>query len=142
MVSCVVNVLLAMMNRVVSGVQLLQDLRYVGAVDVGDKVDLGPDGERLESLRDHERPEVGASNADVDNVRDALAGETFPLAADDSPTEVLHVVQHSVDTGHHVLTADHDGSIRPVPESYMQDCPVFCEVNLLSGKHSVSRLLD
>ena len=95
------------------GVQLLQDLRYVGAVDVGDEVDLGPDGERLESLRDHERPEVGASNADVDNICDALAGETFPLAADDSPAEVLHVVQHSVDTGHHVVTADHDGSIRP-----------------------------
>ena len=39
-------------------IALLERLRHVGAVDVGDEVDVGSDAERLQGLRDHQGPEV------------------------------------------------------------------------------------
>ena len=64
------------------GVEVAHGLGEVGAVDVGDEA------ERqiavavvLERLVGHHRAEVGAADADVDDVADALAGVALPLAA-------------------------------------------------------------
>ncbi len=70
-VSCVVKVLEATMNRVVSGLSFLQRLGDVRAVDVGDEVDVQTGlAVGLERLGGHDRPEVGAADADVDDVGD------------------------------------------------------------------------
>ena len=39
-------------------IALFEGLRHVGAVDVGDEVDIGSNAERLQCLRGHQRPEV------------------------------------------------------------------------------------
>ncbi len=51
----------------------------------------------LERLVGHHRPEVGAADADVDDVADALAGVALPRAAADAVGEVGHLVEHGVD---------------------------------------------
>ena len=70
-VSCVVNVLEATMNSVVSGSQPLERLGDVRAVDVGDEVDAQAGlAVGLQRLGHHDRAEVGAADADVDDVGD------------------------------------------------------------------------
>jgi hypothetical protein len=66
------------------GRERFQRLGDVGAVDVGDEMGVqallrvG-----LERLGDHDRPEVGAADADVDEVGDRLAGVALPFAGAD-----------------------------------------------------------
>ena len=64
----------------------------------------------LQRLVGHHRPEVGAADADVDDVADALAGVALPLAAAHALGERRHLVEHGVDLGHDVLAVDHDRS--------------------------------
>ena len=51
----------------------------------------------------HHRAEVGAADADVDDVADRLAGVAGPRAAADALGEVGHPVEHLVDLGDDVL---------------------------------------
>ena len=47
-------------------------------------------------------------------------------------TEVLHMVENFVHRGHHVLSINNHWHIAPVPQSNMENCTVFGEVDLLS----------
>ena len=72
-VSCVVNVLEAMMKSVVSGSSFLSGLDDVRAVDVGDEVRAQPRlPVGLKRLGGHDGAEVGAADADVHDVGDRL----------------------------------------------------------------------
>ena len=67
------------------GVEVADGFDEVGAIDVGDEAE----GEValavvLQRLVGHDRAEVGAADADVDDVADALAGVSLPLAAADA----------------------------------------------------------
>ena len=80
-VSAVVNVFDATMNRVCSGSDLTEHIDDVGGIDIGDemtgdvRVAVG-----AQCLIRHRRTQVRATNADVDNVRDSLAGGS-PMGA-------------------------------------------------------------
>ena len=63
-------------------VQRLQRLGQVGAVDVGDEVDIGAGLVGLQGLGDHEGAEVGAADPDVDHIRDGFARVACPRAGD------------------------------------------------------------
>ena len=74
MVSWVVKVFEATMNSVRSG-RAAQRVGEVRAVDVGDEVRrAGPALIGLQRLADHDRAEVGAADADVDDIGDGLPG--------------------------------------------------------------------
>jgi hypothetical protein len=45
----------------------------------------------------HARPEVGATDADIDDVGDAFAGKSAPLAAMNALAEIAHARQHGLD---------------------------------------------
>ena len=73
-VSCVVKVLEATMNSVDAGSHGAQRLGEVRAVDVGDEVQpRALAAVRRQRLGDHRRAQVGAADAEVDDVGDACA---------------------------------------------------------------------
>ena len=55
------------------------------------EVGLLPGGQRAD---DHARAEIGAADADIDDVGDPLAGETAPVAAVDALAEALQAREH------------------------------------------------
>ena len=93
-----------------------------------------------ERLVGHHRPEVGAANADVDHVADALAGMALPRAAPDAVGEVGHLVEHGVDLGDNVLAVHDDGSVLRRAQGHMQHGAVLREVDLLPAEHGVDAL--
>ena len=112
-VSSVVNVFEETMNSVSGGVEVARRLGEVGAVDVGDEAErqVAP---RVVAQRlvGHHRPEVGAADADVDDVADRLAGVALPVAAAHALGERGHPVEHRVDVGHDVLPVDRSATRR------------------------------
>ena len=76
----------------------LESLSHVGAVDVGDEVELHALlAVRLEGLCDHDRAKVRATNADVDNSVNGLASVALPLArANLLSDEVLGEIEDDV----------------------------------------------
>lgn len=121
----------------------LEGLGHVGAVNVGDEVELHALlAVSLEGLGDHDGSEVRAANADVDNGVDGLAAVTLPLTRADLLGELLHVVQHAVDLLDHTLTVDLHGLVGGVAESHVVDSAALCEVDLLALEHVIAELLD
>ena len=114
----------------------------MSAVDVGHKVRLGSHLERLQSLRDHQRPQVGPPDPNVDDVSDGLAGIPLPFPGNNLVAKPLHVVQDPVDLGHDVLAVDDDGSVASVPEGDVEHRSVLGEVDRHAREHGVSSGLD
>jgi hypothetical protein len=56
----------------------------------------------------HNRPEVGAAYADVNDIAYDLTGVAPPFAAAEAVGEISHLVQHRMNLRHHVLAVDDD----------------------------------
>ena len=96
-VSSVVNVFDEMTKSVSSGVEVARRLDEVGRVDVRDEAERQVAARVVpERLVRHHRPEVGAADADVDDVADRLARVPLPLARADALGERGHAVEHLV----------------------------------------------
>src|SRR5262249_62050619 len=66
-------------------IEIARRLDEVGAIDVGDEAKrYGAVAVIFERLVCHYRSEVGAANADIDDVTDEFAAVAFPLAAPDA----------------------------------------------------------
>lgn len=125
------------------GRELLQRLGHVGAVDVGDE--MGAEvflRVGLERLGDHDGAEVGAADADVDEVGDGLAGVAFPFAGADGVGEFFHVGEDGIDLGHDVLAIDEDGAIRAIAERDVEDGAIFSDIDFLAGEHLLGHAVD
>src|SRR5262249_24645764 len=85
----------------------------------------------------HDWPEVRTADADVDDVLDALAGMTFPLAAADAVGKAGHLVEHAVDLWHDVLAVNDDDSPSRRAEGHVQNRAVFCDIDLLAAEHGI-----
>ena len=119
-------------------IEIADGFREVGAIDVGDEPKRhGAVAVVLERLVGHHRAEVGAADADVDDVANALAGVALPRAAADPVGEVGHLVEHGVDLGHHVLAVHDDGCPSRRAQRHVQDGTVLRDVDLLAPKHGV-----
>lgn len=111
------------------------------AVDVADEE--GLDGSvrvRLEGLDGHDGPEVRASDTDVDDGGDLLAGVSLPFAGPDLVGELLYVLEDVSD----LVSAgfvDLEGAIG-VPEGDVQDGTALGSVDVLPGEHLIPGLLD
>ena len=88
----------------------------------------------------HDRPEIGAADADIDDITDAFAGVTFPLAAADALAEGRHLVQHGMDSRNYVLAVGLDHFTLRSSQGHVQDRALLRDVDLLSAKHGVDAL--
>ena len=127
-----------MMKRVSAGVEILNGLGEVGTVDVGDEPKRhGTLAVMLQRFIGHHRPEVGAADADIDDVANTFAGVAFPGAAAHAIGKIRHLVEHGVDLRHHVLAIDDDGCSSRRAQGHVQDSAVFRDVDLLAPEHGV-----
>ena len=79
----------------------------VGGVDIGDEAEgQVPVGVVPQRLVCHHRAEVGAADADIDDVADRLAGMALPLTRADPLGEVGHPVEDLMDLGDDVDAVD------------------------------------
>ncbi len=85
----------------------------------------------------HHRPQVGAADANVDDVADALAGEAFPLAAAHTLRKVAHAVKHGVHLRHNILAVDVDMGVARGAQGDMQHGAVLGDVDLVAAEHGV-----
>jgi hypothetical protein len=132
-------------NKEESGLRVtsLESLSHVGAVDVGNKVELHALlAVRLEGLGDHDRAKVRSTNANVDNGVDGLASVTLPLTRANLLGELLHVVQHAVDLLDYALAIDLHGLVGSVAQGHVVDSASLCEVDLLALEHVIAELLN
>ncbi len=90
-----------------------------------------------EGLVGHDRPEIGAADADVDDVADGLAGVAQPGAAAHSLRERGHLVQDGVHPGHDVVPVHHDGGSLRGAQGHVQHGPFLGDVDLLPPEHGV-----
>ena len=108
-VSWVVKVFDETMNSVRAGSRPAQRVGDIGAVDIRDEMAAQVGGSvRGQRPRRHRRPEVGAADADIDDI-----GHRLPERAAQAP--LAHVVGEGGDPGalgenlgHHVLALDHN----------------------------------
>ena len=89
----------------------------------------------------HHRAEVGAADADVDDVADALAGMPEPVAAAHLVGERGHAVEHRVHLGHDVVAVDDDRTApRGARKRDVQHRALLGRVDLLAAEHRVDAL--
>jgi hypothetical protein len=124
-----------------AGVEVAGRFHEVGAVDVGNE----PEGHvplavMPERFVGHDRPEVGAADANVDDVADALAGVALPPAAPDAVAEVGHLVEHGMHLGDNVLAVHEDGGVFRRAQGHVQNGAVLREVDLVPAEHRVNAL--
>jgi len=86
--------------------------------------------------------QVGATNTDVDDGVDLLAGVTLPLATANLLGELLDVLENIVDTLNDALTVNLHLLVGGVAEGYMVDGAVLGEVDLLTSEHVIAELLE
>jgi hypothetical protein len=123
--------------------QPLQLAREVHGIHVRDKVHaraLTRVGR--ERLGHHGRPEIGAADADVHDVGDALIGVAGPGSATDGIAERAYVIERGPHVRHHVATLDHHGARRSVTQRDVQHGAAFGGVDGITGKHAIAPLLD
>ena len=89
-------------------------------------------------LAHHQRPEIRATNTDVNDVRDGLAGRAAPFAAPHALGERLDARKNRTDVGHDVLTIDHHRPVATIAQRDMQHRAVLGGVDLLTGEHAIA----
>ena len=65
-----------------------------------------------ERLRGHARAEIGATDADIDDVADRLTAGTAPAAGMDGVAEAAHLLEDGAHIGHHIPIIDEDRAVR------------------------------
>ena len=123
------------------GVQILRGLVEVRAVNVRDKAEvqaaLAVGSQRLIG---HHRTQVGAANADIDDIANRPAGVALPLAAAHPVGEGGHLRQNGVHLRHHVLSLEFDGLAFGRAQRNVQNGPLFGDVDLLAPEHRIDAL--
>ena len=96
----------------------------------------------FERQRHHGRPEVGAADADVDDVGELLAGIAANSAIAHLVGEHLHAREHIAHARHHVLAVDHHLVGALITQRHVQHRAIFGRVDVLARPHTVAPRLD
>ena len=121
------------------GIDLAQGGVHVVTVDVRDEVHRQARvGILAQGQADHLGPEVGAANADVDNVGDRLAAVAQPGAGAHRVGKGAHPIEHGVHVGVDVLAIDHQFLAARGAQCGVQHGATFGQVDALAGEHGVA----
>ena len=94
---------------------------------------------RRERHRRHCRPEVGAADADVDDVGEHVAGDAADLAGADLACEVEEPLQRRVHLGDDVDAGRADVGVLRRTQRDVQDGPVLGDVDGRAGEHRIAQ---
>ncbi len=90
----------------------------------------------------HDRAEIGAADADIDDIADALAGMTVPFPAAQPGGKIGHLVEHGVHVGHDVASIVHEASVARRAQRDVQHRAVFGDVDLVAAEHGRDALRE
>ena len=121
------------------GVEVVGGLGEVGAVNIGDEAE----GERTvgvvaQGLVGHHRTEVGAADADIDDIFDALASVAFPFARADAVGKIGHTVENGMHLWNNINAIDFDRCRARSTKGGVEDGAVLGDVNLVATEHGVN----
>src|SRR5208282_5698104 len=121
-----------------SRIQVTRRFNEIGPVDVRYE----PERHRafavvLQRLVSHDRAEIGAADADIDDVSDALARMALPRAAAHAVGERAHPIENGMDLRHNVLAIDDDRGVARRPERDMQHSAPLRDIDLVAAEHRV-----
>lgn len=92
----------------------------------------------LERLGDHDRSEIGATDTNVDDRVNGLAGVSLPLAGTNRVGKLLDVVEHTLHlVGTFFLDLELLARRKDVSQGDVQDGTVLGRVDVLPSKHGV-----
>jgi hypothetical protein len=97
---------------------------------------------RRQSLRGHGRPEIGAANADIDDVGEWPARGADQRALPDRIAKRGHARQNRVHASHNVLALGAERCRARRAQGDMQHGPILGGVDFLAGKHRRAPLFD
>ena len=111
----------------------------VRAVDVADESATQPWlRKRLGGEIRHCRPEVAASDPDVDDGCDLLPGCTNPITTTHAVGESGHSIKHGVDIGDDIDSVDHQATGTRGTQGRVQHGAILSGVDVRPGKHRVA----
>jgi hypothetical protein len=120
------------------GIQPVHRFCEVAAIDVGNEAERQvPRAVVAQCLVSHHRPEVGAADADVDDVPDALAGVARPTAAAHPARKGAHAVEYYMHVGYHVVAIKQDGCRTRCAQGHVQHRAPFRDVDPVAAEHGV-----
>src|SRR5258708_7638139 len=101
-------------------VQIADSFSEVRAINIGNETECrAPLAVMLQRFVCHDRSEVGAADADVDDVANWLAGLTFPFPAPDAIGEIRHLIENGLNLRNYVLAVDYDGGSSRYPQGHV-----------------------
>jgi hypothetical protein len=122
-------------------IEIADGFDEIGAVDVGDEPKRhGALAVRLQRFIGHHGPEVGAADADVDDVADALTGVSLPDAAANAVRKVARAIEHRVDLRHDVLPIHSHGGALGRTQRGVQDSSILGDIDALAAEHGIDAL--
>lgn len=86
----------------------------------------------------HQRPQVRATNPNIDHISDSFSSVAFPFTTTDFLAEVFHFVQHFVYFWNNIFPIYKYWGIGTISQSNVKHSSVLSEVDLLSTEHSFS----
>ena len=131
------------MNSVVSGLTLRQRRIDVVAVDVGDEMHAQARMRKTaQRAAHHLRAQVGAADADVDDVGDRLAGMAEPFAVAHGVGEGLDAGQHGMHVVTDILAIDVQCAAARRAQGGVQHGAVFGHIDFFAGEHGIALRFD
>ena len=86
----------------------------------------------------HHRTEIRATDADIDDVFDALAGMAFPLVGADAVGKFGHPVEHGMDFWNDINAIDFNRRRARSAEGSVENGAVFSDVDLVTTEHGIN----
>ena len=123
------------------GIEVARRFDEIGPIDVRHE----PERHRalaivLQRLVSHNRAEIGAADADIDDVPDALARMALPVAAPHAVDESAHAIEDRMNLRDDVFAVDDDRGSPRRAQRDMQHGAALGNVDLLAAKHRVDAL--
>ena len=119
-------------------IEICEHVVDMRAVHVRYEVQPGAVMVRRERERRHGRPEIGAADADVDDVRDRLARGAFRLARTHRLRERRHAVEHVVHVLHDITAVHLEPRAARRAQRHVQHGTAFGGVDGVACKHRVA----
>ena len=88
----------------------------------------------LKGFVGHNRTQIGAADANVDHLANALAGVSVPFTTSDAVREIRHPIEHGMHFGHDVVAIDYDGGISRRTQCNVERSPEFESLRIRQRK--------
>src|ERR1051326_6831216 len=125
------------------GIEVSRGFIEVGAIDIGDEAEshiaLAVMTQRLVG---HYGTEIGAANADVDDVADTAIRMSAPAAAADLFGESRHAIEYRVYLGYDIDAVDKKEFVLLRTEGDMEHRSMFGNVDFLAAEHAFDALRE